>query len=64
MFTERNLWTDSTFPQQGVARCQILGQFRDRSGRELARITIAETDGLETRDGMSEIVVLESRIIG
>jgi hypothetical protein len=62
IFSKHVLWSDSSYPQPGVARCQILEEFRDTSGRELARITIMRPDGLETVDGETEFIVDRSQI--
>jgi hypothetical protein len=63
IFSEHALWIDSQYPQPGDARCQILEEFRDQSGRELVHVTIARPDSLETTDGETEFVVLSSQVM-
>jgi hypothetical protein len=58
MFTEKDLWIDSQYPESGHLRCQILSRSKNVAGEELARITIAIPDGLETVEGQSEFEVL------
>src|SRR5438270_9634916 len=41
IFSAANLWSNSTYPQPGVARCEILKQSRDSQGRKVALVTIA-----------------------
>jgi hypothetical protein len=62
IFTLESLWSDSAYPRPGIARCEVLGSSQDSHGRKLARVTIAKPDGLESMDGVSEFVVLESEI--
>lgn len=64
IFSLDDLWSDSVYPQPGLARCEVLGQSQDSQGRRLARVTIAKPDGLESSRGLSEFVVLESRLSG
>jgi hypothetical protein len=61
IFSERNLWKDSQYPQPGTVDCRIDAVFSDALGRELARITIGCPD--ESVDGETEFVVERSRII-
>jgi hypothetical protein len=62
LFTEERLWTNSSFPQPGLARCEVLERLLDVQGRKVARLTIARPDYLESVDGLSEFEVLESQI--
>ncbi len=54
-----DLSADSEYPRPGVAVCRILESIRDKSGRELLRITI---DGMETVEDETEFVVEKSQI--
>jgi hypothetical protein len=54
IFTDANLWSDSDYPQPGLAECMVLERMLD-SGRNLARIR-----SLETTEGKSEFVVSEA----
>ena len=63
IFSQEHLWNNSVYPQPGFARCEVLSRSRDSRG-QLARVTIARPDGLETSRGLSEFVVLESQLSG
>jgi hypothetical protein len=58
MFTEKDLWIDSQYPEPGHLRCQILSRSKNVAGEELVRITIARPDGLETVESLTEFEVL------
>lgn len=58
----QNLWTDSTYPQPGIVRCEVLKRSQDSLGRKVALVTIAKPDGLESVNGLSEFLVLESQV--
>ena len=62
VFSLEELWSDSVYPQPGLARCEVLARSQDSQGRKLARVTIAKPDSLEWTRGLSEFVVLESQI--
>jgi hypothetical protein len=62
VFSLEDLWSDSVYPQPGFARCEVLERSQDSQGRNLARVTIAKPDSLESTRGLSEFVVLESQI--
>jgi hypothetical protein len=64
IFSLDDLWSDSVYPQPGLARCEVLGQSQDSLAHTLARVTIARPDGLESSRGLSEFVVLESQLSG
>lgn len=63
MFTADDLWTDSSYPQPGVARCRISERMQNETGRELVRVTVAAPDGLEMLNGESEILSFGSQIL-
>lgn len=62
IFSLEDLWSNPVYPQPGFARCEVLARSQDSHGRKLARVTIAKPDGLESMEGLSEFVVLESQI--
>ena len=62
VFSLKDLWSDSVYPQPGFARCEVLARSEDSQGRKLVRVTIAKPDSLESTRGLSEFVVLESQI--
>jgi hypothetical protein len=60
--TNEDLDAASKYPQPGVARCEILEEFRDAQGREVVRITIDKPDTLESKSGLTEFVVHPSQV--
>ena len=62
MCSMTNLDSRSAYPQSGGMRCIIIESWRDVQGRELARVSTAHPDDLESTDGVTEFVVLRSEI--
>jgi hypothetical protein len=62
IFRSEWLSPDSKYPQPGSVRCEILGRWRDVSGRELVRITIEKPDHVESTKGLSEFLVVSSQL--
>jgi hypothetical protein len=58
IFTEKNLWLDSQYPQPGSAQCEILDRLSDGVGRACVTIRLAG----ETSDGRSEFIVFANQI--
>jgi hypothetical protein len=52
----------SKYPQPGATRCIVLRRWRDSHGRELVSISTAEPWSVESVDGLSEFVVLETQL--
>jgi hypothetical protein len=52
----------SEYPRPGAARCEVLDRWRDALGRELARISLAKPDGIESTEGLSEFDVLSAQL--
>src|SRR5262245_65666010 len=63
IFCTEYLDADSTYPQQGIADCRVLAQWTDDLGRQLARITTAQPFDVESREGLSEFVVLSEQLV-
>jgi hypothetical protein len=57
IFTSEDLRPNSTYPKPGNMPCEILGRWRDASGRELARISTANPLDDKSVEGLSEFVV-------
>jgi hypothetical protein len=57
-----DLNADSEYPQPGLARCIVLNRWRDADERDLVSISIADPYGIESREGLSEFVVLQTQI--
>jgi|SRR5215471_17964908 len=62
MFTSENLDESSSYPRDGIARCQILDRSRDDNNHELVLITIDRPDTMESTEGLSEFIVLAEQI--
>jgi hypothetical protein len=62
MFFDGNLDAHSEYPQPGAVRCAVLNRWRDTHGRELVRINTADPDLIESSDGVSEFVVLQTQV--
>jgi hypothetical protein len=61
-FSANLLDTSSTYPRVGAVRCEQLARWRDATGRDLVRITIALPDGIESTEEVSEFVVLSTQL--
>ena len=61
-FSSEFLDEDSGYPQPGIVRCEVLARWRDTSGRELARINIAQPDALQSTEGLEDFVVLAAQL--
>lgn len=57
-----NLWSDSSYPQPGIAACEILEQSQDAQGRRFLRITIDKPWGIETVNGETQFVVFDAQV--
>jgi hypothetical protein len=62
VFSLEDLCSDSAYPNRGKPRCEVLERSEDSRGRKLVRVTIAAPDSLESTNGLSEFVVLESQV--
>lgn len=62
IFSSESLDARSEYPQPGAVRCEVLEQWREGTGRELARISTARPDDVETEEGLSEFVVVSSQL--
>jgi len=54
---------EDSYPKSGIIRCEIVEQWRDPDGRELLRVTTERPDYVETKEGITEFVVLSSKVI-
>ena len=63
IFTADWLDASSKYPHPGAIRCEVLSQWRDPEGRELARVTTEKPDGVESTAGASEFEVLSSQLV-
>ena len=63
IFTTDSLDANSEYPQPGVADCEVLSYWSDKFGRELVRVTTARPFDIESREGLSEFVVLSDQLV-
>ena len=61
IFTAVDLDASSTYPAQGVVRCDAFAEWQDPKGRNLVKIT-TKRDGVESTEGLSEFVVLKQQL--
>lgn len=54
---------EDSYPKSGIIRCEILEQWRDHNDRDLLRVTTERPDCVETREGVTEFVVLSSQVV-
>lgn len=62
IFSLESLNASSVFPTPGVVQCDVLERWQETDGRELVRVSTARPDCVESTDGLSEFVVLESQL--
>jgi hypothetical protein len=62
IFSTEALTAASTYPQFGIARCEVLTHWQDARGRELSRVTTARPDDIESTEGVSEFIVLSAQL--
>ncbi|HKV64614.1 MAG TPA: hypothetical protein VJO16_22105 [Candidatus Acidoferrum sp.] len=52
----------SKYPQPGSVGCEVLSRSEDDKGRKLVRISTAKPFDIESREGLSEFVVLSAQL--
>jgi len=62
IFSSKLLDAASNYPQWGLVRCEVMKRWQDDRGRELARISMARPDDIESTEGLSEFVVLSAQL--
>jgi hypothetical protein len=62
IFTTATLTANSTYPQPGTVRCNLLRDWQDESGRRLITISTAEPFSIQTGEGLTEFNVLPSQL--
>jgi hypothetical protein len=62
IFSHEFLDAHSVYPRPGTANCEVLAQWTDDQGRELARVSTARPFGIESREGLSEFIVLSDQV--
>ena len=60
MMTTEDLWSDSSYPQDGVFPCEVLSTWIDDQGRLLAKIAICVRD--ESEERLATLVVSASTL--
>lgn len=56
--TRADLWSDSTYPQPGVIRCELLEMWSDAEGRQVARVSTERPWAITSTEGLHEFVVV------
>jgi hypothetical protein len=62
ILADKMLDATSIYPRAGNARCEILDRWKDARARDLVRVSTAKPDGIESTEGLSEFVVLSSKV--
>jgi hypothetical protein len=62
IFSLEDIDSASSFPRSGAARCEVLKRWRDDQGRELAQVSTARPDDIESTEGLSEFVVKSAQL--
>ena len=62
IFTDESLDASSEYPRSGVVRCTAVRAWRDDSGRDLVAISTATPYRIESVEGLSDFVVLQSHV--
>jgi hypothetical protein len=57
------LGPEDVYPKSGVIRCEILERLSERDGRDLVRVTTERPDDVESKEGVTEFLVLSSQVI-
>ena len=60
IMTTEDLWSDSSYPQDGVFPCEVLSTWTDDSGRSLAKIEVCVRS--DSEDRVATLDVLASTI--
>jgi hypothetical protein len=64
-FTDKNLWSDSIYPQPGYLACEIVSRRTDEHGCQLAEVETSRiklTLGHESMDGHSRFTILAEQL--
>jgi hypothetical protein len=61
-FTRLPLDAHSSYPQPGQVSCEVLSQSQAALGRTLVSITTARPYHIESTEGVSEFIVLQSQL--
>ena len=62
IFSERSVKEFKLLPHEAVARCEIVAMWHDAHGRELARVSTAHPDHIESTEGLSDFVVFATQL--
>ncbi|HWZ98086.1 MAG TPA: hypothetical protein VN025_10015 [Candidatus Dormibacteraeota bacterium] len=57
-----DLERNSNYPCGGVVPCTTIAQWQDEKSRKLARISTADPAAIESKEGLSEFVVLAEQL--
>lgn len=62
VFTADHLDRSSTYPRLGRVGCEVLAAWQDADGRELVRVSTAQSRDIESTGRLSEFVVLSTQL--
>jgi hypothetical protein len=57
-----DLWSHTTYPRPGAIDCTLLERWMDEKGRQLSRIDTSRPWHVESTEGCTSFVVLESQL--
>jgi hypothetical protein len=60
--TNRELWSDSEYPQAGFISCEIVSQGLDESGRRVAEIDTDQARGSKSSKGLTRFEVFADQL--
>jgi hypothetical protein len=62
IFTTASLDVYGSYPQMGLLRCEVKARWTDASGRELAEISTASPDAVESAEGLSDFIIVATQL--
>ena len=62
IFTELDLDSKSIVPQDGIIRCEIIRKWEEK-GESLIKASTDKPDAVETSEGITTFILLESQVI-
>jgi hypothetical protein len=60
--SREKLWRESGYPRDGIIACEVVSTWIDEGGRPLAKIDISRPWSIESKDGVTEFVILSESL--